>query len=120
MIDTTFIELIEKEIGYKPIFHDDYITKITFETSNVILKFQFLKENAKFFNKIEYDNDHFITIVLKDLFYIELEGEWYCNDTVTLMSKFIFTKIKDGYDIEFVPTCGLYGHFKAKDYVIIK
>ena len=119
MIDKEFLNEFKAILGYIPIFHDDYITKITYESSSITVILRFLKQNAKFFNKFELKED--INVSLK-LFKTtsNLEGKWYCNDVAMIISNVIFEKKDNKYEIEFLPSCGIYVQITAKSYEITK
>jgi hypothetical protein len=119
MIDKEFLKKIENEIGYKPLFHDDYITWITLGV-NIVMQFQFLKHNAKFFKNIDINEDIFVTVKFQEISDLIVETDDICKEITCIISDIIFYKKEDKYYIEIYPSFGTYLKFTAKDYEIIK
>jgi hypothetical protein len=120
MIDENFLLKIEQEIGFRPLFHDDYIPTIVLDSDNLVIKFQFLKENAKYFKKIDIDEDKFVSVKFHKITNLMIETDGFCNDVASLMFDF-FVEMKDGkYHVEVDPSCGVYFEFIAESYEIIK
>jgi len=119
MIEPKFVDQIEERLGYRPIFHDDYISKITLDSSNIILEFKFLKHNAKFFKEHEMKEDFGLCVQFNNVSDVIFEESGFCNGVATLIFQFNLEIINDVIEIEVDPSCGYYFRFHAQSYLIL-
>ncbi|MFH2031710.1 MAG: Imm50 family immunity protein [Bacteroidota bacterium] len=120
MIDKEFLNKIEDIVGYKPLFHDDYILLSTLNFNNIEMQFQFLQHNAKIFKNTDIEADIFVTVKFLEISDLTVEAYDFCNNVACIISEFTFEKRDEKYYIEIEPSCGFYMKFTAKGYEIAK
>ncbi|MFA5007450.1 MAG: hypothetical protein WC509_08335 [Candidatus Izemoplasmatales bacterium] len=120
MIDENFLLEIKHNIGFRPVFHDDYIPSFVMDSDNLVMKFQILKEHARNFTNVDFNKDVLFTVIFRKIQDLLFETDGFCNDVTCLIFDFSIKKKEERYHVEIEPSCGLYMNFTAESFEITR
>ena len=110
MESTLLIDFLEPRLGFKTIFHDDYLDSFFIGHNYIDLTFRFLKINALDFHEVTFDKDRVITVRFNDISNLIMEEQKVKTDYTIILDLYIETK-EELYSLKLYPSLGNYIEF---------